>query len=43
VEYEDFIWVPKYFSEQLARIAPLSSIRRRGMPEPMVEEPSAPH
>jgi hypothetical protein len=26
-EYEDLIWVPKYFSRRLARVAPISGIR----------------
>jgi hypothetical protein len=28
-EYADLIWVPKYFSHRLARVAPISGIRRR--------------
>lgn len=26
-EYEDLVWVPKYFSERLSRVAPISGIR----------------
>lgn len=29
-EYEDLVWVPKYFSHRLARVAPNSGIRRHG-------------
>jgi hypothetical protein len=29
-EYEDLVWVPKYFSHRLARVAPISGIRQHG-------------
>jgi hypothetical protein len=29
-EYEDLIWVPRYFAKRLAHAAPISGIRRRG-------------
>jgi hypothetical protein len=29
-EYQDLIWVPKYFSHRLARAAPTSGIRQHG-------------
>ena len=29
-EYEELIWVPKYFAQRLARAAPISGIRRSG-------------
>ncbi len=30
-EYQDLIWVPRYFSHRLARVAPISVIRRSGV------------
>jgi Protein of unknown function (DUF3800) len=32
-DYEELDWVPKYFSDRLARIAPISEIRRHGVDE----------
>ena len=28
-QYEDLVWVPKYFSQRLKRVAPISGIRRQ--------------
>jgi hypothetical protein len=37
-EYEDLTWVPKYFSDRLARAAPLSGIRRQDARTPGFQE-----
>jgi len=41
-EYPDLVWVPRYFSHRLSRVAPISGIRRRGMGVG-VEEPVTKH
>jgi hypothetical protein len=42
-EYEDLIWVPKYFTQRLARAAPTSGIRRQGGLSVAIEESSTRH
>jgi hypothetical protein len=37
-EYEDLVWVPKYFSHRLRRVAPISGIRRQTALVPTVEK-----
>jgi hypothetical protein len=42
-EYEDLVWVPKYFTRRLARAAPISGIRRHGILAHGVEESCTKH
>jgi len=37
-EYEELIWVPKYFARRLARAAPISGIRRHRAATPGFEQ-----
>ena len=42
-EYEDLVWVPRYFAQRLARAAPTSGIRRRGGTTSRFEPPCTTH